>query len=68
MFLGSCRQGGCKLHRVPHGKWSPALLLNTNPPERRALDGELYFFARVLGFPASMPAGLEPPAIDNVVG
>eukprot|EP00887_Chlorella_sp_A99_P003086 scaffold9.g3086.t1 len=31
---------------------------------RRALDGELYFYARALGFPASMPPGLEPPAIE----
>lgn len=35
---------------------------------RRALDGELYFYARALGFPASMPPGLEPPAIENLAG
>ena len=33
---------------------------------RRALDGELYFYAKALGFPGSMPPGLEPPAIANV--
>jgi hypothetical protein len=33
---------------------------------RRALDGELYFYGRVLGFEASMPDGLEPPEVVNV--
>ena len=33
---------------------------------RRALDGELFFYGRVLGFEASMPDGLEPPDVVNV--
>jgi hypothetical protein len=33
---------------------------------RRALDGELYFYGRTLGFPASMPDDLEPIELVNV--
>jgi dipeptidyl aminopeptidase/acylaminoacyl peptidase len=35
------------------------------PNIRRALDGELYFYGKTLGFPVSMPDGLEPPEIVN---
>ena len=33
---------------------------------RRALDGELYFYGRTLGFPASMPDDLDPIELVNV--
>ncbi|GAB4819007.1 hypothetical protein N2152v2_006053 [Parachlorella kessleri] len=33
---------------------------------RRALDGELYFYGKTLGFPASMPDDLEPIDLANV--
>ena len=33
---------------------------------RRSLDGELYFFGRVLGFAAPMPEDLDPIPIVNV--
>lgn len=32
---------------------------------RRALDGELFFYGKVLSFRASMPDGLEPPDVVN---
>lgn len=35
------------------------------PNIRRALDGELYFYGKTLGFPVDMPLGLEPPEIVN---
>ena len=33
---------------------------------RAALDGEFYFYGRVLGFPAAYPDGLQPIHIDNL--
>ncbi|KAL6763133.1 Alpha/Beta hydrolase protein, partial [Haematococcus lacustris] len=33
---------------------------------RAALDGELYFYSKVLGFPGSMPEGVEVPHIHNL--
>ena len=33
---------------------------------RRALDGELYFYGRALGFQPPMPADFEPIDIANV--
>ncbi len=33
---------------------------------RRSLDGELYFYGRVLGFSAEMPPDLERIRIDNL--
>lgn len=35
------------------------------PNIRRALDGELYFYGKTLGFPVDMPSGLERPEIVN---
>jgi hypothetical protein len=35
---------------------------------RRSLDGERYFFGRVLGFRADMPGDLERIVIDNLPG
>ena len=40
--------------------------LSQAPNIRRALDGELYFYGKTLGFPVSMPDGLAPPDIVNV--
>ena len=42
-----------------------SLTLQQAPNIRRALDGELYFYGKTLGFPVSMPDGLEPPEIVN---
>lgn len=33
---------------------------------RRALDGELYFYGRALGFAPPMPADFEPIEIENL--
>lgn len=33
---------------------------------RTAMDGQLYFFGKVLGFNASMPPGLPDIIIDNL--
>ncbi|MEW5301167.1 MAG: hypothetical protein WDW36_004043 [Sanguina aurantia] len=32
---------------------------------RTSLDGELYFYGKALGFPTTMPPGLQPILIDN---
>ncbi len=39
-----------------------------SPPPccRRALDGELYFYGRALGFSPPMPADFEPIEIENL--
>ena len=42
------------------------LLLWQAPNIRRALDGELYFYGKALGFPVDMPPGLQPPDIVNL--
>ena len=34
-------------------------------PCRRALDGELYFYGRVLGFQPALPADFDPIEIVN---
>jgi hypothetical protein len=39
--------------------------LQQAPNIRRALDGELFFYGKTLGFPVEMPDGLEPPEIVN---
>ena len=41
------------------------MALQQAPNIRRALDGELYFYGKTLGFAVSMPDGLEPPEIVN---
>jgi hypothetical protein len=38
------------------------------PPPRRALDGELFFYGRVLGFSPSLPPDFEPIEIVNAGG
>lgn len=35
------------------------------PARRRALDGELWFYGRALGFAPVMPADFEPFSIEN---